>query len=96
MELLNGNAWLCTEKLHLTLTAFTDASSRRWGGIFRGPEGIFQMEGDFAEEQVGLHINVKEAVALEASLRLFCEKINEKIKGKIVVVNVDNQVLFHI
>ena len=54
------------------------------------------MGGDFAEEQVGLHINVKEAVALEASLRLFCEKINEKIKGKIVVVNVDNQVLFHI
>ena len=50
------------------------------------------MEGDFAEEQVGLHINVKEAVALEASLRLFCEKI----KRKIVVVNVDNQVLFHI
>ena len=54
------------------------------------------MGGDFAEEQVGLHINVKEAVVLEASLWLFCEKINEKIKGKIVVVNVDNQVLFHI
>ena len=79
MELINGNAWLCTEKLHLTLTAFTDASSRRWGGIFRGPEGIFQVGGDFAEEQVGLHINVKEAVALEALLQLFCEKVNGKI-----------------
>ena len=40
------------------------------GGFFKGPEGVISMEGDFAiaEEEVGLHINIKEAVALENSL----------------------------
>ena len=45
MELINGNAWLCTEKLHLTLTAFTDASSRRWGEYSGGQREYSKWEG---------------------------------------------------
>ena len=70
------------------------------GGIFKSPKAVFITGGDFAEEQINLHINVKEAVALERSLQLFCQNNSEEIKGRTVVVNynVDNnyKTLYHI
>ena len=39
---------------------------------------------------------MKEAVALEGSLQLFCQNNSEEIKGRTVVVNVDNKTLYHI
>ena len=38
-----------------------------------------------------LHINVKEAIALENSLSLFCEHSKEHVMGTTIVVKVDNQ-----
>jgi hypothetical protein len=95
-NLVNGSCWFQTGRVKLALEAFTDASARRWGGIFRTPSGVFHMGRDFSEKEIGFHINVKEAVALEHSLTLFCEKSSEQVKGKVVVVKVDNKVLFHI
>ena len=82
----------------LNLNAFSDTSSRRWGGVFRCPSGIFLMGGGFSEKEIGLHINEKEAVALGNSLELFCTTNQNTIKGKTVVVimNVDNQTLYFI
>ena len=50
------------------------------------------MGGDFSQREVSWHINVKEAVALENSLALFCASNLDEIKGKTVIVKVDNQV----
>ena len=46
------------------------------------------MGSDFAEEEVGLRINVKEAVTLENSLELFCDHNRDVIKIKTIVVNI--------
>ena len=57
------------------------------------------MDGwDFSQREVSIswHINVKEAVALKNSLALFCASNLDKIKGKTVIVKVDNQVLSYI
>ena len=56
------------------------------------------MDGwDFSQREVSIswHI-VKEAVALKNSLALFCASNLDKIKGKTVIVKVDNQVLSYI
>ena len=95
-KLVNGAVWMEASKVYLNLHAFTDASSRRWGGLFRSPSGIFRMGGDFSEKEVGFHINEKEAVALGNSLELFCTTSQHIVKGKTVVVNVDNQTLYFI
>ena len=54
------------------------------------------MGGDFSQREVSWHINAKEAVALENSLALFCSSNLDEIKGKTVIVKVDNQVLSYI
>ena len=92
----HGGMWIEATRVYLSLRAHTDASARRWGGIFKSPKAVFITGGDFAEEQINLHINVKEAVALEGSLQLFCQNNSEEIKGRTVVVNVDNKTLYHI
>ena len=54
------------------------------------------MGGSQRDLEVSRHINVKEAVALKNSLALFCASNLDKIKGKTVIVKVDNQVLSYI
>ena len=54
------------------------------------------MGGDFSEKELSLHINVKEAIALENSLNLFYEHNKEHVMGTTMVVKVDNQVLHNI
>ena len=44
-NLVNGSCWIQTARVKLALEAFTDASARRWGGIFRTPSGLFHMGG---------------------------------------------------
>ena len=62
-KLVNGAVWMEAAKMYLNLNAFSDTSSRRWGGVFWCPSGIFLMGGDFSEKEIGLHMNEKEAVA---------------------------------
>ena len=94
--LINGSVWILPTRIHLRLLAFTDASSRRWAGVFKSPEGVCHMGGDFSEKELSLHINVKEAIALENSLNLFYEHNKEQVMGTTMVVKVDNQVLHNI
>ena len=67
--------WLLAARTYLILTGFTDASSIWWGGIIRGPSGVFHMRGDFLKDKMDLYINVKEAVALENSQHFFVRKV---------------------
>ena len=46
---------------------------------------MFHLERDFLEDEIDLHINVKEAVAMENSFTLFCENRREH-EGTTVVV----------
>ena len=43
-ELINGSVWILPTRIHLRLLAYTDASSRRWGGVFKRPDqGVIHM-----------------------------------------------------
>jgi len=44
-------------------SCFTDASSYRWGGIFRLGSIVIRAGGDFTPEELKLHINEQEALA---------------------------------
>ena len=50
-ELVNGAMWMEVDRINLRMQAFTDASSRRWGGIFKCPTGVFRMGGIFRKER---------------------------------------------
>ena len=43
--------------------AHADSSSRRWVGVVISNQFPFQTAEDFGEEDVQLHMNIKEAVA---------------------------------
>jgi hypothetical protein len=43
--LINGSVWILPTRIHLRLLAFTDASSRRWAGVFKSPEGVYMSHG---------------------------------------------------
>ena len=50
-ELVNGSMWMEVDRIILRMQAFTDALSRRWGGIFKCPNGVFWMGGIFHKER---------------------------------------------
>jgi len=72
---LNGASWFHTA--HTTIEVFTDASSRRWGGVIKtlplltGEE--FIAVGDFTDTQLAKHINQKESWALVTVLQCFIQ-----------------------
>ena len=97
--LINGSPWLKASHIRVQLNlkdASSDASSRRWGGSFSTSQGTFETGGEFPIQMLTLHINVKEAWALLWSLQNFCQNDTLMVRGKIFIVKVDNQVLFHI
>ena len=97
--LINGSPWLKASHIRVQLNlkdASSDASSRRWGGSFSTSQGTFETGGEFPTHMLTLHINVKEAWALLWSIQKFCQNHALLVRGKIFIVKVDNQVLFHI
>ena len=97
--LINGASWLAPERIYATLEnfdAYTDASARRWGGIFHSIKGTFKSAGVFSTSQTFQHINDKEGAALLESVINFLAKHKELARGKIMIIKVDNRVLFDI
>ena len=46
--LRHGGSWIEATRVYLALRAHTDASSRRWGGIFKSLKVVFITGGDFS------------------------------------------------
>ena len=85
---MNGSMWMEVDRIILRMQTFTDAFSRRWGGILKCPNGVFWIHGGAGGSQRDLEVN--EAVDLKNSLALYCASNLDKIKGKTVIVKVDN------
>ena len=97
-ELINGVSWLSSG--HATLSACvkgaSDASARRWGGLLRLLGVLFRSAGDFSEEEIKLHIQDKEALALLRILQNALEVFSGNLKGRTILVDVDSQSLYNI
>ena len=57
---------------------------------------MFRSAGDFSEEEIDLHIQDKEALALLRILKNALEVFSGDLKGKTIVVDVDSQSLYSI
>ena len=94
--LINGSKWYGTTHTYAHVSnsiSHTDASSRRWAGILRTIDNVFQISEDFTEEELSRHINEKEALAL---FRFLFHLINFNpllLRGKKILIHIDNQVL---
>ena len=66
------------------------------GGIFHSIKGTFKSAGVFSTSQTFQHINDKEGAALLESVINFLAKHKELARGKIMIIKVDNRVLFDI
>lgn len=63
LDLFDGSPWMRTE--HETLRIETDASSRRWGGVWKeGGATSLEVGEEFNKEELALHIEAKEAIAV--------------------------------
>ena len=93
---MNGASWHEAAHHVLALTGATEAPSRGWGGLVRGP-GVddYVAAGDFPDDWSEAHINVQEAYALWEMTRLFCAARPEQVAGSTVLVDVDNKTLFY-
>ena len=97
--LMNGSHWLNPAHLCLFLENFlahADSSSRRWGGIVLSSEFSFRTAEDFGEENIYLHINVKEAFALWQLLCNFLPLHRDAVRHKKLLIHTDSMVLFYI
>jgi len=96
-SLVNGSAWFSSEHFMVEAgTGFTDASGRRWGGFIRSVEGKFEAAADFEDHMLSYHIGQKEAVGLYNVLKGFVCSTTLTLKGKLFIINIDNQDLFEI
>ena len=96
-SLVNGSAWFSSEHFMVEAgTGFTDASGRRWGGFIRSIEGKFEAAADFEDHMLSYHIGQKEAVGLCNVLKGFVRSTTLTLKGKLFIINIDNQGLFEI
>ena len=97
--LINGTNWYGTEHTYVRLQntlAHTDASSRRWAGLFQTISHTLTFSEDFSSKELLLHINEKEALALYRTLFQITIKHPNLLTGKKIVVHVDNQTLHSI
>ena len=97
--LLNGSSWLKPEHIYGQLSnfdAFSDASGRRWGGHFLVNSETFTTAGQFTKTELILHINNKEGIALLRSLENFLNTHPLLVKGKMFIIKIDNETLYHI
>ena len=97
--LLNGAHWIDPSHFCLVLQDFlahADSSSRRWAGVVVSTAFPFQTAEDFEEDQVALHINVKEAIAFWNLMCNFLPFHREEVRHKKLVVHTDNMVLYYI
>jgi hypothetical protein len=63
LDTFDGAPWMQT--MHSVLRIETDASSRRWGGVLReGGSSTIEVGEEFSLEEMGLHIEAKEAIAV--------------------------------
>ena len=62
--------------------------------MVNSPSGTFKTSEEFFVEEIGLHINEKETIALYKVFHAFLEAYGEYAKGKCFVVHVDSKVLF--
>ena len=70
---LKGAPWYNATRHVLTISGTTGASSQAWGGLIRGPFGVFSVfkaAADFPAAWHKAHINVKETFALHEVLKL--------------------------
>ena len=85
---------------HATLSACvkgaSDASARRWGGLLRLLGVLFRSAGDFSEEEIKVHIQDKEALALLRILQNALEVFSSDLIGRTILVDVDSQSLYNI
>ena len=94
LERFNGARWLQTH--HSVLRLQTDASSRRWGGVLKDKNGNTTLEAgeEFAEGEMHLKIEEKEALAIERTLVMIADAHGwEFLEGKRIDVWVDNLAL---
>ena len=97
--LLNGSHWISPGHscvLMRDFLAHADSSSRRWAGVVISNQFPFQTAEDFGEEDVQLHINVKEAVAFWRLMSNFLPLHKQEVRNKRLIVHTDNLVLFYI
>ena len=95
---INGTSWHDATQHSIKLKGATDASSRRWNGIVRGPFKYFSVlkaAANFPAEWIDVHINVKETFALHKVLRLLVAQYPDHLSGTTLVVDVDNTTVFH-
>ena len=72
----------------------SDASGKSFAGVIDfvdGPSSI--TAGEFEENMLHQHIQVKEGEALRKTLQMLISKFPSEIKGKQVIWKIDNQVL---
>ena len=91
---LNGAPRYDATRHVLTISGATEASSQAWGGLIRGPFGmfsVFKAAADFPATWHKAHINVKETFALHEVLKLATTTHPGCLKGSTAVVDVDNK-----
>ena len=95
-DLLNGSRWYGVQRGWLRMDkilSHTDASSRRWAGVYSSPDFILRISEDFSQDEVQRHINEKEAMALYKFLWNLLQKDPLLFEGKTIHIQVDNEVL---
>ena len=72
IQVFDGAPWMDVE--HSALRIETDASSRRWGGVLReGGESSISIGEEFSMEELQLHIEAKEALAVTKVIESIAE-----------------------
>jgi hypothetical protein len=93
LNTFDGAPWLNT--MHSILRIQTDASGRRWGGVLKhGDSTVLELGEEFSMEEMPLHIEAKEALAILKVIEGIAEARGWKeLEGRRLDVWIDNQPL---
>jgi hypothetical protein len=93
LEIFDGSPWM--NIMHSIIRIQTDASGRRWGGVLKhGPATIMEIGEEFSSEEMPLHIEAKEALAILKVIEGIAESMGwNTLAGKRLDVWIDNQPL---
>ena len=89
-----GAGWRSYETIMVEADITSDASGRKFAGIVdfqHGPTLI--TAGNFQNDMLQQHIQVKEGIALKETLAMLLHKVPQQIKGKTLICKIDNTAL---